>query len=189
MCGWHAYVFLECCEAEILKIGGLLLITPKNQPLLPITGYLRHDQALHIINLLDPLLDCVNVSWSFRPWDYGRENLGKAAVLNFGLGIDSVLYKRQRSAINLACCNIRLLDSISSGSILAAGVWYMVCVCVWCLVWCRSTISRSYALFLHTVCCKLQFSDINCSLLSSGCSLTVLGQRFWIHTDYFKLRV
>lgn len=77
-------MFLECSEAEILKIGGLLLITLKNRPLLPITGYLRHDQALHITDLLEPHLDCVNVSWSYSPRAYGREILSKAPVLKVG---------------------------------------------------------------------------------------------------------
>lgn len=34
-------------ETDILKIEGLLRITPKNRSLLPFTGWLRHDQALY----------------------------------------------------------------------------------------------------------------------------------------------
>lgn len=77
-------MFLERSEADILKIGGLLLITLKHGPLLPINGNLRHDQALHITDLLEPCLDCMNVSWSYKPRASGRENLSKAAVLKVG---------------------------------------------------------------------------------------------------------
>lgn len=84
MCGWHICMFLECVEADILKVGGLLLIALKNRPLLPITGYLHLDQALHITDLHEPCLDRMNASWSCKPRASERENLSKAAVLKVG---------------------------------------------------------------------------------------------------------